>query len=182
MHSSLKYLQVATWSPSQCRWDAPGEENDCKWHQVCLLLSSPTGSHAEECGGTLQRKVTKWSQRQGQCWWSSHNWCSTSTSWACLCPLPWLEPPAAACAGTLLHQHDRIFLCDEEEGWSTAWQDRHSHWRNTNYPRSPPVLCPRFHTTVKCNACIYSCLCGSHLAALQDRQGQIRYQFRQTQF
>jgi hypothetical protein len=33
--------------------------------------------------------------------------------------------------------------------------------------------------TPVCNACIYSCLCASHLAALQGRQGEIRYQFRQ---
>jgi hypothetical protein len=32
---------------------------------------------------------------------------------------------------------------------------------------------------LKCNAYIYSCLCGSHLAALQDRKGEIRYHFRQ---
>jgi hypothetical protein len=31
----------------------------------------------------------------------------------------------------------------------------------------------------KYNAYIYSCLCGSHLESVQDRQGEIRYQFRQ---
>ena len=30
-----------------------------------------------------------------------------------------------------------------------------------------------------CNTIIYLCLCGSHLAALQDTQGEIIYHFRQ---
>jgi hypothetical protein len=31
----------------------------------------------------------------------------------------------------------------------------------------------------KCNDCIYSCLCGSHLESVQEGKGEIRYQFRQ---
>jgi hypothetical protein len=31
----------------------------------------------------------------------------------------------------------------------------------------------------KCNACIYSCLCGSLLESVQEGKGEIRYQFRQ---
>ena len=34
----------------------------------------------------------------------------------------------------------------------------------------------------KCNACIYSCLCGSLLESVQEGNGEIIYQFRQSQF
>jgi hypothetical protein len=40
------------------------------------------------------------------------------------------------------------------------------------------LIVPANRSTI-CNAIIYSCLCGSHLAALQDRKGEIIYHFRQ---
>jgi hypothetical protein len=35
------------------------------------------------------------------------------------------------------------------------------------------------HVQVKCNAIIYSCLCGSLLESVQEGKSEIRYQFRQ---
>ena len=39
-----------------------------------------------------------------------------------------------------------------------------------------------FRVQRKCNACIYSCLCGSLLESMQEGKAEIIYQFRQTQF
>ena len=47
--------------------------------------------------------------------------------------------------------------------------------------KSPKRMLHTINTCI-CNACIYSCLCGSHLATQQEGKGEIRYHFRQAQF
>ena len=43
----------------------------------------------------------------------------------------------------------------------------------------PIIIFVQSYRIQKCNACIYSCLCGSHLESVQEGKGEIRYHFRQ---
>jgi hypothetical protein len=48
--------------------------------------------------------------------------------------------------------------------------------------RAIPSLRPGHVVHKQCNACIYSCLCGSLLESVQEGKGEIIYHIRQAQF